>query len=108
MFFDRARKRWRIENDLDQQIIGPTECFTLEDFTSYIKTKMTEGGDILYLDKKGDRMVVGFTTTYMQSVPITTNVVSSNPVYGEVYSIQHYVIKIVSDLRQVGWNLMFP
>ena len=26
---------------------------------------------------------------------------SSNPVHGEVYSIQHYVIKIVSDLRQV-------
>jgi hypothetical protein len=33
---------------------------------------------------------------------ITTNVVSSNPVHGEVYSIQHYVIKFVSDLRQVG------
>ena len=33
-----------------------------------------------------DRMVV-------QSVPITTKVVSSNPVHGEVYSIQHYVIK---------------
>jgi hypothetical protein len=33
----------------------------------------------------------------MQSVPITKNVVSSN--HGEVYSIQHYVIKIVSDLR---------
>jgi len=29
----------------------------------------------------------------MQSVPITTNVVSSNPTHGEVYSIQHYVIK---------------
>jgi hypothetical protein len=28
--------------------------------------------------------------------------VSSNPVHGEVYSIQHYVIKFVSDLRQVG------
>jgi hypothetical protein len=28
--------------------------------------------------------------------------VSSNPVHGEVYSIQHYVIKLVSDLRQVG------
>jgi hypothetical protein len=26
----------------------------------------------------------------------------SNPVHGEVYSIQHYVIKFVSDLRQVG------
>ena len=25
-----------------------------------------------------------------------------NPVHGEVYSIQHYVIKFVSDLRQVG------
>ena len=33
----------------------------------------------------------------MQSVPITTNV-SSNPARGEVYLIQHYVIKFVSDL----------
>jgi hypothetical protein len=29
-------------------------------------------------------------------------IVSSNPVHGEVYSLQHYVIKFVSDLRQVG------
>jgi hypothetical protein len=36
----------------------------------------------------------------MQSVPITTKVVSSNLVHGEVYSIQHNVIKFVSDLRQ--------
>ena len=35
-------------------------------------------------------------------MPINTNVVSSNPVHDEVYSIQHYVIKLVSDLRQVG------
>ena len=27
---------------------------------------------------------------------------SLNPVHGEVYSIQHYVIKFVSDLRQVS------
>ena len=27
---------------------------------------------------------------------------SSNPVHGEVYSLQQYVIKVVSDLRQVG------
>jgi len=33
---------------------------------------------------------------------ITTNVVGSNPVHGEVYSIQHYVLKFVSDLRRVG------
>ena len=38
----------------------------------------------------------------IQSVPIITKVVSSSPVHGEVYSIQHYVIKFVSDLRQVG------
>jgi len=38
----------------------------------------------------------------MQSVPINTNVVSSNDAHGEVYSIQHYVTKFVSDLRQVG------
>ena len=31
--------------------------------------------------------------------------------HGEVYSIQHYVMKFVSDLRQVGsflWILPFP
>ena len=38
----------------------------------------------------------------MQSVPITTKVVSSNPAHGEVCSIQHYVMKFVSDLRQVS------
>ena len=35
-------------------------------------------------------------------MPITTKVVSLNPAHGEVYSIQHYVIKFISDLRQVG------
>ena len=29
-------------------------------------------------------------------------IVSSNPVHGEVYSIQHYVLKFVSDLRKDG------
>jgi hypothetical protein len=33
----------------------------------------------------------------IQSVPITIKVVSSNPAHGEVYSIQHYVIKFVGD-----------
>ena len=37
-----------------------------------------------------------------KSVPITTKVVSLNPVHDEMYSIQHDVIKFVSDLRQVG------
>jgi hypothetical protein len=38
----------------------------------------------------------------MQSVPITTKVVSLNPAHSEMYLIQHYVIEFVSDLRQVG------
>jgi hypothetical protein len=47
----------------------------------------------------------------VQSVPITTKVVSSNPIHGEVYSIQRYGIKFVSDMRQVDgilWVLRFP
>ena len=49
-----------------------------------------------------DRMVV------VQAVPITTIVVSSNPTHGEVYSTQLYVIRFVSDLRQVVGFLWFP
>ena len=37
----------------------------------------------------------------VKSEPITTKVVSLNPNHGEMYSIQRYVIKFVSDLRQV-------
>jgi hypothetical protein len=43
-------------------------------------------------------------------VQIITKVVSSNPAHSEVYSIQLYVIKFVSDMRQVGgflWVLRF-
>jgi len=47
----------------------------------------------------------------MQSVPITTNVVSSNPIQVRFTSMQNYVIKFVCVLRQVGgflWILRFP
>ena len=53
-----------------------------------------------------------FQTRYsVQSVPITTKIVSSNPVHGGVFSIQHFVIKFFSDLQQVGRflrELRFP
>ena len=41
---------------------------------------------------------------YIVYLPLvgTTKVVSSNPIHGEVYSIQYYVIKFVNDLRQDG------
>jgi len=47
----------------------------------------------------------------VQSVPIITNVVSSNPIHDKVYLIQQYMIKFVSYLQQVGgflWVLRFP
>ena len=47
----------------------------------------------------------------MQSVPITTEVVSTNPAHCEVNPIQLYVIKFVSDLWLVGvflQELRFP
>ena len=33
----------------------------------------------------------------LQSVPITTKVVSLNPAHSELYSIQHFVIKFVKE-----------
>ena len=48
-------------------------------------------------------MVVGFITNCaISALSITTKVVSSNSAPGDVYSIQHYVVKFVSDLREVG------
>jgi hypothetical protein len=41
-------------------------------------------------------------------MPITTNVVCLNPAHGEVYSLQHYVILFVCDLRQVCFSLGTP
>ena len=38
----------------------------------------------------------------MQWVPVTINIVSWNPVHGEMYSIKYYVIKFLSDMRYVG------
>ena len=39
----------------------------------------------------------------MQSMPITTKVVSLNPAHSEVYSIQHYVLKFVNNLRRLSY-----
>ena len=53
----------------------------------------------------GERMVVGFITSYAISR------YEFESCSGEVYVIQHYVIKFVSDLGQVGGFirvLLFP
>ena len=41
-------------------------------------------------------------------VTTITNFVSSNPTHDEVYSKQHYVIKFVSDMWEVGGFLRVP
>ena len=55
-------------------------------------------------------MVVGLTTTDVIST-YHHNVANSNPADDEVYSIQHYVIMLLSELRKVDgflWVLQFP
>ena len=47
-------------------------------------------------------LVVELSWSLSHGSAFITNVVSLNPANGEVYSIQPYVIKFVSDLRQVG------
>ena len=55
-----------------------------------------------YQMRKGRR---GSSITYAIAVSFTSKVVSSNPAHGEVYSIQHYVIKFLSDFRQgASWS----
>ena len=73
---------------------------------TYYRVKILSS--IFHEERRGyDRMVVWFTI-HVHSVPITTKVVSSNPVHGDVYSIEHYVIKFVSFLPVLGflhkWN----
>ena len=65
-----------------------------------INTKLEEGA-IVYSLRGHDRMVAGFITTHAISVYHHKRC-EFEPCSGEVYSIQHYVIKFVSDLRQVG------
>ena len=43
-----------------------------------------------------------YVTSATPLVLADVKVLSSNPIHGKVYSIQHYVIKFISDLRQVS------
>jgi hypothetical protein len=54
-----------------------------------------------------DRIVLDLQLP-MQSVSIKTKAMSSNPVHGEIYSIQHCVIMLVIDMQQVGGSIHFP
>ena len=50
--------------------------------------------------------VLPINLLYQGVVMVTTKLVTSNPGHGKVYSMQHYVMKFVGDLRQVGGFLL--
>ena len=59
-------------------------------------------------DRRGrDRMVVEFTTTY-SIIAYHHKRCEFESRSGDVYSMQHFVTKFVSDLRQVSGFLWFP
>ena len=84
-------------NTTRQEIVAPIYCnqekhaklYTLHHRDGLVSIM----GSVGHLGR--DLMIFGFTTTSA----ISTNVVSSNPIHGEAYLIQHYVTKFVSDLR---------
>ena len=77
------------------QFIKKSFCFIFNDYFNKIITIIMRGR------RDRNRVVVGFKTTHATSVYYHYYVVRSNHVHGEVYSIQRYVIKFVSDLRSV-------
>ena len=61
---------------------------------------------IIFTGRRGrDHMIVGFTTTYAISTHHHWNCEFESH-SGEVYSIQYYVMKFVSGLRQIGGFLL--
>ena len=66
----------------------------------HLKHNIREGAAVVAIVCKLDLQLP------VQLMHTTTKVVTSNPAHDEVYSIQHYVIKFVSDSRQVGGFLL--
>jgi hypothetical protein len=70
-----------------------------------VKPNKYEHFNIMFMHENGTVVVVIVWKCDLQlpvqSVPITTETLSSNPTHGVVYSIQHFVIKFVSDLQLV-------
>ena len=74
----------------------------------YWPTALVQSSNLVIRGCHGcDRMVVGFTTTCAISAYHHYSC-EFEPRYGEVYSLQHYVIKFVSDVRQGRGFLRFP
>ena len=57
---------------------------------------------LLYLKFSARMSILPINLLYQGVVVVTTKLVTSNLGHGKVYSIQHYVMKFVGDLRQVS------
>ena len=82
----------------------------LQYITYLLWNKMIIQYTFVLKESGGDRMAVAFTTSFAISVYHHWSCEFKSH-SGEVYSIQHYVIKFVSELRQVSgffWALQFP
>ena len=90
----------------DCVVVGFTTTYIISAYRQYhceLETQLRRDvPDITLWDRRGrDCVIVGFTTTYMIS-DYRQYRCEFETAHGEVYMIQHYVIKFVSDLRQVG------
>ena len=78
------------------------DIIVLAKFRYSVKRQFWKEAICIYLFNKWIHIFFSIDSQlHVQWVPITTNVLSSNPTLGEMYSIQHYVINIVSDWQQV-------
>ena len=69
----------------NEKAIHERHHFRLTSKLQAVDNICTHGGSVVVVDLQ----------LPMQSVHITTSVMSSNPDHGEVYSTQHYVIKYI-------------
>ena len=74
----------------------------IKDYQVHIRFALRAQIYYILRDHRGrDRIVVGFTTTYATNAYHQRCEFESRS--NEMYLLQHYLIKLVSDLRQVGW-----
>ena len=95
-------KRERARKQINETFLH--ENFKNDNMKSNIFIHINLNSFVIRDCRGGDRMVVGFTT----NCTISDYSRELEPGHGEVYLIQHYVIKFVSDLRQVGDFLWIP
>ena len=87
------------------QLLKDQFCIYMNMLTIFIHLFIKSSIIYFYKDKLSWLISEGLQHSNLHSCsvsPLVADRGSSNPAYGEVYTIQHYVIELVSDLRQVS------